>query len=247
VHETTEFDQTEFDLVYPPGIENHYWSVARSTIICREIHRHRWTDLKWIEVGCGRGIVLQALRHAGMDVMGAELAAVPPPEELVAHVFYGQDACELPEQVRNIFGGVMLLDVIEHIANPVEFLTGLLTRLPNVRAALITVPAHQELWSNYDEFYGHHRRYDRLTLAETVSASGLRPVRLSHFFHALYPPARMLVKAGRQRPVKVSAPSGLWKPLHALLGAAFVVESAVLPAHWPGTSLMCAARRDLIV
>lgn len=247
MHETTEFDLTEFDLVYPPGIENHYWSVARSAIICREIRRHRWTDLKWIEVGCGRGIVLQALRHAGVDVVGAELAAVPPPEELMAHVFCGQDAGELPEQVRNTFGGVMLLDVIEHIANPVEFLTGLLNRLPNVRAALITVPAHQELWSNYDEFYGHHRRYDRSTLAETVSASGLRPVRLSHFFHALYPPARLLVRAGGHRPVKVSAPSGLWKPLHALLGAAFVVESVVLPDHWPGTSLMCAARRDSAV
>jgi hypothetical protein len=244
VRETTEFDRIKFDLVYPPGIENHYWSVARSAIIRGEIRRHRWSDLKWIDVGCGRGIVLQALRNAGLDVMGAELATTPPLEELVAHVFHGQDACELPEQVRNDIGGVMLLDVIEHIADPVEFLTRLLNRLPNVRAALITVPAHSELWSNYDEFYGHHRRYDRLTLAETVSASGLRPVRLSHFFHALYPAARLLAKFGAQRPVKVSAPSGPWKAVHALLGAGFVLESAVLPARWPGTSLMCAARRD---
>ena len=244
MRETTEFDRIEFDLAYPPGIENHYWSVARSAIIRGEVRRHRWTDLKWIEVGCGRGVVLQALRRAGIDVIGADLATMPALEEPVARVFYGQDACDLPERVRNTFGAVMLLDVIEHIADPVEFLTRLLNRLPNVRAALITVPAHQELWSNYDEFYGHHRRYDRLTLAETVSASGLRPVRLSHFFHALYPAARLLVKTGRQRQVKMSAPSGLWKPLHTLLGAAFVVESAVLPAHWPGTSLMCAARRD---
>ena len=57
-----------------------------------------------------------------------------------------------------------------------------------MRAARITVLAPQELWSNYDEFYGHHRRSDRLTLAETVSASGLRPVRLSHFFHACIRP-----------------------------------------------------------
>jgi hypothetical protein len=244
VHETTEFDQNQFDLLYPPGIENHYWSVARNAIICREIRRHRWTDLKWIEVGCGRGIVLRALRHAGVDVMGAELAAVPPLEELVAQVFYGQDVCELPEHVRNKFGGVMLFDVIEHIADPVEFLTRLLNRLPNVRAALITVPAHQELWSNFDEFNGHHRRYDRLTLSETVTASGLRPVRFRHFFHALYPAARLFAETGRQRQVKMSAPRGLWKPIHALLGAAFVLESAVLPALWPGTSLMCAARRD---
>lgn len=244
MQETTEFDQTELDLVYPPGIERHYWSVARSAIIYREICRHRWTDLRWIEVGCGRGIVLQALRHAGVDVMGAELAAVSPPAELAAHVFCGQDACELPERVRSNFEGVMLLDVIEHLADPKEFLTRLLNRLPNVRVALITVPAHQELWSNYDEFYGHHRRYDRSTLAETVTGSGLRPLRLSHFFHALYPAARLLVKTGRRRRVKVSAPGGLWKPLHAMLGATFAVESAVLPAHWPGTSLMCAARRD---
>ena len=133
MRETTEFDRIEFDLVYPPGIENHYWSVARSAIICGEICRHRWTDLKWIEVGCGRGIVLQALRNAGLNVMGAELATIPPLKEVAAHVFYGQDACELPEQVRNDIGGLMLLDVIEHVADPVEFLTRLLNRLPNVR------------------------------------------------------------------------------------------------------------------
>jgi SAM-dependent methyltransferase len=243
-HQPSQFDRAEFDLVYPPGIESHYWSLARSAIIRAEIRRHRWTALKWLEVGCGRGIVLQALRQAGVNVVGVELAAVPPPEALAGHVFYGQDACDLPEQMRGTFSGVMLLDVIEHIADPVRFLTRLLERLPNVRAALITVPAHQTLWSNYDQFYGHHRRYDRLGLAETVSASGLSPVRMGHFFHALYPPARLLVMTGRQRSVKVSAPGGLWKPIHALLGAAFVAEAAVLPAHWPGTSLMCAARRD---
>ena len=65
--------------------------------------------------------------------MGAELATIPPLKEVAAHVFYGQDACELPEQVRNDIGGLMLLDVIEHVADPVEFLTRLLNRLPNVR------------------------------------------------------------------------------------------------------------------
>lgn len=240
----TVFNQLEFDLVYPPGIERHYWSVARSAIICAEIRRHCWSDLKWLEVGCGRGIVLQALRHAGVDVTGAELAAVPPLVGVGAHVFCGQDACELPERVRGAFEGVMLLDVVEHLADPVGFLTRLLDRLPQVRAALVTVPAHQELWSNYDEFFGHYRRYDRVTLTATVSASGLKPLRVSHFFHALYPAARLLVKTRRQRPVQVSAPSGLRMPLHALLAAAFVAEAALLPAHWPGTSLMCTARRD---
>ena len=77
--------------------------------------------------------MLQALRNAGLGVMGAELAAVPLLEEVAAHVFYGQDAVNFRSKFGTVLGGLMLLDVIEHVADPVEFLTRLLNRLPNVR------------------------------------------------------------------------------------------------------------------
>jgi 2-polyprenyl-3-methyl-5-hydroxy-6-metoxy-1,4-benzoquinol methylase len=244
VRDTTAFDEKEFDLAYPPGIEHHYWTVARAAIINRALRQESLNDLKWLEVGCGRGITLRSLLNAGVDAMGVELAAVAPLEAIASYVISGRDARDLPEQFREMFMGLMLLDVIEHVADPVDFLEGLLERFPNARWVLITVPAHQELWSNYDEFYGHFRRYDRTTLHQTVAATGLRPVRLDHFFHSLYPAAQVLLRSARKRKVEVNAPSPFMRPIHALLGTVFAIEAALLPSHWPGTSLLCVATRD---
>jgi hypothetical protein len=245
VRDRTAFDQKEFDLAYPPGIEDHYWTVARAAIINRTLRQESLTALKWLEVGCGRGIALRSLLDAGVDAMGVELAAIEPLEPIADYVISGRDARDLPTQVRRMFTGLMLLDVIEHVADPVEFLNALLERFPNAQTVLITVPAHQELWSNYDEFYGHCRRYDQATLHQTVTASGLRPVRLSHFFHSLYPAARLLLRTGKKtRKVEVKAPSPFMRPIHAFAGSLFAIESALLPSHWPGTSLLCVAKRD---
>jgi hypothetical protein len=133
---STEFNQPEFDLAYPPGVEFNSWTVARHHILGRALARRRWLEGEWLEVGCGRGIVLQFLRARGLEVRGVELA--------------------LAERSRP--GGVVLLDVIEHLPDPVAFLQRLGESLPNVRRWVITVPAHPELWSNDNEFSGHPRR-----------------------------------------------------------------------------------------
>ncbi|MFN7768222.1 MAG: class I SAM-dependent methyltransferase [Planctomycetaceae bacterium] len=137
---STEFNQPEFDLAYPPGVEFNSWTVARHHILGRALARRRWLEGvwlagEWLAVGCGRGIVLQFLRARGLEVRGVELA--------------------LAERSRP--GGVLLLDVIEHLPDPVAFLQRLRESLPNVRRWVITVPAHPALWSK-NKFYGHPRR-----------------------------------------------------------------------------------------
>ena len=70
----TEFNQQEFDLAYPPGVEFNYWTVARNRILWRALARQGWLTGEWVEVGCGRGIVLQFLRQRGLEVRGGREA-----------------------------------------------------------------------------------------------------------------------------------------------------------------------------
>jgi len=240
----TEFNQQEFDLAYPPGVEFNYWTVARNRILWSTLARQHWLDGAWLEVGCGRGIVLQFLRERGLNARGVELAPVEPLSTVAAHVITGQDVCTLPPEDRARPTGLLLLDVIEHLPDPVGFLRRLRESLPAVRRWLITVPAHPELWSNYDEFYGHQRRYTAQILEQQLTDAGLRPRHTRHFFHALYPAARLLLSSGRSRAVKISAPPPWQRPLHRLLGWGFQLESRLLPGSWPGTSLMCLAESD---
>lgn len=65
---------------------------------------------------------------------------------------------------------VLLLDVLEHIDDPVSFIESELVPLTSPGTpVLVAVPAHQRLFSRHDEALGHHRRYARRQLLDEVS------------------------------------------------------------------------------
>lgn len=65
---------------------------------------------------------------------------------------------------------VVLLDVIEHVENDVDFLqANVKPKLAEGGMVLISVPAHPSLFSEHDEFLGHYRRYTRRQLLATTN------------------------------------------------------------------------------
>ena len=237
---STAFNQTEFDLAYPDGVESTYWSVARNRILFSAIKSAGLRQVRWIEVGCGRGQVIKYMRSRGVDAWGVELADVQPLDGVDTFVSTNADAADLPDKDR--YEGLMLLDVIEHIEDPVAFVKFLKQTFPNVRHILVTVPACEDLWSNYDEFYGHFRRYSLKSLEAEVAAMGMLPKQLSYFFHALYPAGRVVLALIGNRDIRITAPRGWWRMVHRLIGVAFHIENFLIPRRWPGTSLLCLAR-----
>ena len=242
--EATEFLPSDYELAYPPGIERHFWTMARNSILLDELTRQGCLGLKWLEVGCGRGLVLRFLRAAGVDVTGVELAPVEPIAEMSQFIYSGLDARDLPLEVRSRTEGLMLLDVIEHIENPGEFLRKLLDALPAVKIILIAVPARKELWSNYDEHYGHFRRYDEAQLRAHLQEGGANPVALRYLFRPLYPVAWLIARLGKQRSIQVFAPNGILAIIHQYIAMLLRWDAKRLPAMLPGTSLLCFAERN---
>jgi hypothetical protein len=98
------------------------------------------------------------------------------------------------------------------------------------------LPARMELWSNYDEFYGHFLRYSRRTLLLLADTAGLRPLELKHIFIGLYPVMWLLSRFVGKRSLEAKPPSGLTAFLHLLLGTAFSAEERLpLIGYLPGT------------
>jgi SAM-dependent methyltransferase len=222
---------------FPPDYHRHFWHQARLAIVGHELARLRPVGMV-LDVGCGPGQYVRALRQRGYNAQGCDPGEANVEGDLVGHVFTRTAVTDLPAAVRAAVDVVLLLDVIEHVADPVSMLAELGQTLPNARAAIVTVPARQELWSKLDERAGHHRRYQVAELSAVVAAAGLVVMDTRYLFRALYP-AAWLGRRGAQ-PRGIRAPNH--PSVHAIAGRLLAFEARVLPASVRGTSAMCVAR-----
>lgn len=89
---------------------------------------------------------------------------------------------------------VLLMDVLEHVDDDVGLLSSVVARASSPDARfLLTVPAHQWLWSAHDVFLGHRRRYTLRMLDHVVQRAGLRVVN-SHYGFGLVLPVAMATR-----------------------------------------------------
>lgn len=236
----TQFTRDQYAEGYAPGSENHYWHLARNRIL--ERHVRLLGAGRVLDIGCGRGIFVDYLNQRGLDCYGAELAEVEVPAHLRQRIFSGVAAENLPPAFRNSVEIIVLGDVIEHLAEPVAFLRSLLRAFPALKGFVLAVPARAELWSNYDEYYGHHRRYDLAGLHRTAEEAGLSLAGLQYMFRLLYPPARAILKAGWKRNTRMGSP-GVLRIVHRIAAAFILADYWLLPAGVYGTSVICRATK----
>jgi hypothetical protein len=194
----------------------------------------RWPLL---EIGCGRGIVVDHLRCRGIDCIGCDLAPAPVPDHLRCVVLDQTDFADLPAGQRSGIRRVLLCDVNEHLPNPVSFLRKVRDALPALEGLLVTVPAQaqQKLWSDWDRRCGHFQRLRIVRRSTLPGSSHSLPGTSST--PSICPP--FLPRGGKLRSTSVKAPSLSW--LHEVVGAAFQVEERVFLSPLPGTSAMMTA------
>lgn len=182
------------------------------------------------------------MRKAGFDAYGCDLGDPWIHEEARPFVFLKTDFADIDKELRNRVTTILLLDVLEHIEQPVTFIETIFRAFPALRSLIITVQARQELWSNYDEHCRHFLRYDVTELRKLALRSCLSIKSYSYFFHALYVRALLMKKLGMKRKAAFGAPKA--SRLHGLLGIAFWAERQLLPKNVYGTSLICACAKD---
>lgn len=167
------YDQNAYLEGYPEGIDQHFWHLARNDFLLRSLQQLLGAGELVLDVGCGMGITTAFLRKNDINCRGVELGEPPVGDAVRDYIYTGTNVFELPEQLRQEVRVVLLLDVLEHIEERTQFLAQLRRALPNCRFLLLTVPARQELWSNYDDYWGHQLRYSRPGLKQELELSGV--------------------------------------------------------------------------
>lgn len=229
-----------------------FWFRSRNRLVVSALRRHFPEADSLLEVGCGTGFVLSALRDAfpGMRLVGSDVSPLglavargrlPPEVELVE-----LDARRLG--YTDAFDVVCALDVLEHVEEDDEVLAGMFSAARPRGGALVLVPQHPRLWSAMDEVAHHRRRYTRRELESKARAAGFEVAAVSSFVSTLLPVmvlSRVLRRVGRRPydPVSELQPP---RPLNALFerildGERSLIERGTsLPA---GGSLLLVARK----
>lgn len=232
----TTFSDQQYDLYYPPGIERHWWNLARNRLLAGILEKDVKKPGVMLEVGCGRGVVVKDLDERGFEIRGVELAEVQPMKEAQSLVDAGTDVFDLPEEQRSMVSSLLLLDVLEHLPEDTEFLRNLANSFPNLSHVVVTVPARQELWSNYDAQVGHYRRYTLESLENMATELGWTLRKTGYFFRFSYLAMRLMSILGIKRSTQFEPPGKAARMFHGAVSVACGLEQRVLPGRVPGSS-----------
>lgn len=178
----------------------HFWFQARNELILWTIQFYFNKPIRYAEIGCGTGYVLQAVeqKFPSAKIVGTEL--------FVKGLKYASQRCKHAELVqldarqipwRNQFDVVGIFDVLEHIKDDEGVIEQIYESLSFGGGILITVPQHPWLWSSVDEAACHVRRYSAKELESKVRASGFEILRSTSFVSLLLPmmlASRLLIR-----------------------------------------------------
>jgi len=168
----------------------HWWYRARRDILADYLTREAAlpTDARILEIGCGTGHNLPMLAQFGT----VDAIEIDPAARDIASARLGKPVGTaplpiLPDVPRGAYDLIAVLDVVEHIEDDIAALKAMRTCLAPGGKILITVPAHQWMWSAHDVVNHHHRRYSKATLRKAIAGAGLRPRKLGYFNSLLFP------------------------------------------------------------
>jgi SAM-dependent methyltransferase len=226
----------------------HWWYRARRDILADYITRYAAlpADARILEIGCGTGHNLPMLAAFGeVDAIEIDEAARDIASARLGKAVGEAPLPELPGVPEARYDLIAVLDVVEHIEDDVAALAGMARRLKPGGKILVTVPAHQWMWSAHDVVNHHHRRYSKATLAKAVADAGLTHNGLRYFNSLLFPAALAARVVGKLTGKDDSDDSPPAKPLNLAFEKIFALERHLvgrMPLP-PGLSLITLLSR----
>jgi 2-polyprenyl-3-methyl-5-hydroxy-6-metoxy-1,4-benzoquinol methylase len=166
--------------------ERHWWWRARERLILDRLRAYQprggWGNV--LDVGCGDGLFFDALlRLEGVALVeGVE----PAPGLVSPHGPHAERIHIAPFDASfdrgRRYSLILMLDVLEHLSDPVGALRHAMTLLQPDGVFVATVPAFMSLWTRHDDLNHHYTRYTKHSFRALANAAGLRIDEARYFF-----------------------------------------------------------------
>lgn len=184
------YQGTELDLFAHATNWRAYWSDALRPFIGADV----------LEVGAGLGSTTRALRRQGQ-----RWTALEPDPALANRIEQPDDGLTvrvgtLQDLGSETFDSIIYVDVLEHIADDRGEVDRAWTHLRPGGVLAFLSPAHQWLYTPFDESIGHYRRYSRASL------EALRPDGAQKLVARYLDSAGLLASLGNRLLLKAASP-----------------------------------------
>jgi|RhiMethySRZTD1v2_1073278.scaffolds.fasta_scaffold177576_2 SAM-dependent methyltransferase len=175
----------EYAQRYRDLYHQHWWWRAREALLVRTLEHLSphggWNTI--LDVGCGDGLFFGKLQQFGTTLEGVESDASLVSENgpWRRHIHVG--SFDSSFQPANAYSLILMLDMLEHLADPLSALQHAVRLLEPRGHILLTVPAFEALWTSHDDYNEHRTRFTRARFARLARDAGMRIDSARYFFH----------------------------------------------------------------
>ena len=155
----------------------HPWEVARADSILK-IFLNKKENLQFADVGAGDLFFANKLKLFSSNPILAVDSNFIKKESNKSIICFDEISEIESEKIDFVF----LLDVLEHIEEESNFLESLNKILKKSGKLVVTVPAHNSLFSLHDKFLNHFRRYNNKQLNKVIESNGFNNRTSFYFF-----------------------------------------------------------------
>lgn len=207
--------------------QRHWWYRARREVLAALIRRlvEPASNAQILEIGCGTGHNLEMLGGFGhVDALELDEEMRSFAEQRLGRSVMSAPLPELADVADEHYDLIGAFDVIEHIDDDRAALASIASKLRPGGKFVMTVPAHQWMWSAHDVVNHHRRRYSKRGLKALVESSPLKLDSIGYFNSLLFPLAvaeRLSSKVRGKDNAELRLPPN---PLNAALEHTFAAE-----------------------
>ena len=229
------------------AIPDYWWYVARADLLETALRSHVEGGRLALDLGSADGPSAAWLREAVQRTVSLDI----DPRGLGSDGVCGS-ALALPFE-DGAFDVVSAFDVIEHCEPEATALTEVRRVLGPGGRFVLSVPAYDWAWSDFDVANGHHRRYTRARAVAAVERAGFTVERATYGFASVFPmfaaerAARKLTRRRSHGAVDIVAVPQVPRPVNDLLLRLSRLDRVVLSRRdlpFGSSVFVAATRRD---